>query len=202
MWQSIFDPQNSFWRAIGKFADVLMLSVAWLFLSLPVFTLGAATAGLYNAAYKCVLKGENGTLAHFWDTFKAEFKTSTLCTLLWGGLCALLIWGVWTVRAQVVFEGVTAAVLLAVWFAVLLIPVGCLCWMFPLLSRFTFSVGGLIATSLKLTIACFPRTFVVVALALAAVILSDWLWLPMLVLPCLVAMGWSAMMEPVFKRYM
>lgn len=202
MWRSVFDPQNGFWRAIGKFADVLSLSVLWFFLSLPIVTLGAATAGLYNAACKCVRKGENGVWAHFWDTFKSELKTSVLATLLWGGLCALLIWGVWTIRARVAFEGMTAVILLAVWFAVLLIPVGCLCWMFPLLSRFTFSVGGLIATSLKLTIAYLPRTFVIVVLALAGVILCVWLLLPVVLIPCLVALGWSGMMEPVFKKYM
>lgn len=179
-----------------------MLSVLWFFASLPLVTLGAATAGVYNAAAKCIIKGENGVWAHFWETFKREFATAALATLLWGGLCALLTWGVWTIRAQVVFEGMTAVILLAVWFAVLLIPVGCLCWMFPLLSRFTFSVGGLIATSLKLTIAYLPRTFVVVALGLAGVILCVWLLLPVVIVPCLVALGWSVMMEPVFQRYM
>ncbi len=197
----IFNPQNSFWQGVGKFADVLGLSIAWLFLSLPVITLGGATAALYDATAKCVRETHTGAIVRFWNTFRREFKTGAIATLLWGGLCALLIWAVWTIRAQVVFEGVTAVLLLACWFAVLLLPVGTLCWMFPLLSRFSFSVRGLISTSLRLALGYFPRTILISASALAGVILSNWLMVPMLVLPCLVAWFWTVLMEPVFKKY-
>ena len=198
----IFNPENDFWQFIAKIADVLMLSVAWLFLSLPVVTLGAATAGLYDAAVKCVLEGRNGTMVRFWETFRRELRSSLLPTLLWGGVCALLIAGVWAVRSRVVFEGAAAVVLLAVWYAVLLVPVGCLCWMFPLLSRFTFDAKGLITTALRFTLGYFPRTLLIVVMAVAGVIAGGWLLVPMLVAPALVALGWAGLMEPVFQKYM
>ncbi len=197
----LFHPQNSFWQPIGKFADVLELSIARLFLSLLVLPLGAATAALYDAAARCVLGGQSGPFVRFWETFKREFKTGALATLLWGGLCAALVALVWAVRARVVFEGATAAAVLAAWFAVLLVPVGALCWMFPLLSRFTFSPAALGPVSLKLALGYLPRTLLIVAAGLAGVMLSVWLLLPMLVLPCLVAMAWVGLMEGVFKRY-
>ncbi len=201
MFRSVFDPQAPLWQAVGKFADVLMLSLLWLFLSLPLFTLGAATAALYDATAKCVLGGEQGTLRRFWQTFRRELRTGAAATLLWGGVCALLIWGVWALRDAVEFEGATAVLVLALWFAVLLVPVGALCWMFPLLSRFTFTARQLIPTALRLALGCFPRTFAIVAAALAGVVLSVWLMLPMLVLPCLVAMVWVKLMEGVFQKY-
>ncbi len=198
---TFFNPESSFWRGIGKFADILGLSLLWLFLSLPVLTLGAATAALYDAAVKCVLGRESGPFRRFWTTFRRELKTGALATLLWGGVCLLLIRGVWVLRAGVVFEGTAAVLVLALWYAVLLIPVGALCWMFPLLSRFTFSVKKLISTALRLTLGYFPRTAGVVLAALAGVILSVWLTLPMLVAPCLVAMAWGKLMEGVFQKY-
>ncbi len=197
----LFDPQNSFWQLIGKFADVLGLSLAWLFLSLLILPMGAATAALYDATAKCVLGGQNGPFVRFWETFRREFKTGALATLLWGGICAALVALVWAVRARVVFEGATAAAVLAAWFAVLLVPVGALCWMFPLLSRFTFSTAALGPVSLRLALGYLPRTFLIVAAGLAGVMLSVWLLVPMLVLPCLVAMAWAGLMEGVFKRY-
>jgi len=195
---AIFDPQNDFWQAIGRFADVLMLSIAWLFLSLPVITLGAATAALYDATAHCVLGPQSGTMGRFWSTFKRELKTSALATLLWGGVCAALVWGVWAVRARVEFQGTTAAILLSVWFLVLLLPVGALCWMFPLLSRFTFGVKGLISASVRCALGFLPRTFLIVLAALAGVILSLWLLVPMLILPGLVALVWCKLMEGPF----
>ncbi len=197
----LFNPQAPFWRLIGKFADVLGLSVAWLFLSLPVVTAGAASAALYDATARCVLGPQSGPFLRFWTTFRRELKTSALATLLWGGVCALLIWAVWAVRGQIVFQGAAAVVLLAVWYAVLLVPVGALCWMFPLLSRFTFDVKGLIVTALRFTLGYFPRTVLAAVAAVAGVALSLWLLVPMLVLPCLVGMVWVGVMEPVFQKY-
>ena len=40
----IFNPENDFWRLIEKLVDLFLLSVFWLVCSLPVFTLGPATA--------------------------------------------------------------------------------------------------------------------------------------------------------------
>lgn len=197
----LFNSQSPFWRAMAKLTDVLGLSAAWLLLSLPVFTVGASTAALYDAAVKCVLGGENGPLLRFCATFKREFKTGALAALLWGGLCALLVWGVWALRANVAFEGAAAVIVTALWFIVLLVPVGALCWMFPALSRFTFSPVSLGPVSLRLALGFLPRTILVVAAALAGLMLSVWLVFPAFFLPCLVAIVWAKLMEGVFARY-
>ncbi len=197
----LFNAESWLWQRVSQFLDVLVLSLLWLFLSLPVFTVGAATAGLYDAAAKCVRPCRHGAAARFWATFRREFKTASLATLVWGGVFALLVWGVWTVRAHMPFQGAAAAGLLAVWFLVLLVPGGALCWMFPLLSRFTFQARALIPTALRMAVGYLPRTFAVVALALASVLLSLWLLVPMLVLPALCALAWTYLMEGVFRRY-
>lgn len=201
MFRSFFDPQAAFWRGIGKVADVLGLSIAWLFLSLPVVTLGAATAALYDATAKCVMGGQNGPFVRFFSTFRQELKTGTLATLLWGGICGVLIWCVWTLRAHVTFEGATGALVLALWYAVLLVPCGALCWMFPTLSRFTSTPVALGPTALRLALGFFPRTFAIVVVALAGVVVSLWLMVPMLAMPCLVAMVWTKLMENVFQKF-
>lgn len=201
MLRSIFDPQAPFWRGVGKFADVLALSLLWLFLSLPVFTLGAATAALYDATVRCVLGGQNGPLVRFWETFRREFKTASLATLLWGALTALLVWVFYATGNGVLTELSFGPVVSAAFLVLLFLPVGALCWMFPLLSRFTFTTGSLICAALRLAIGFLPRTVVLVASTAAAVYLSDRYLVPMLVLPCLVAMLWSKLLEGVFQRY-
>ncbi len=201
MLRSMFDPQAPLWRGVGKFADVLMLSILWLFLSLPVFTLGAATAALYDAAARCVLGGRNGPLVRFWETFRREFKTASLATLLWGGPTFFLVWVLYAtgngVLTRLSFGPAVSAALLVLLF----LPLGALCWMFPLLSRFTFTTAALIRAALRLAIGFLPRTVILVASAAAAVYLSDRYLLPMLVLPCLVAMLWSKLLEGVFQKY-
>jgi len=197
----IFDPQRGIWPWLGRLADVLSLSLLWAFCSLPVFTLGAATAALYDAAARCVRGGQQGPLARFWSTFRRELKTGAVVTVVWGGVCVLLIRGVWTLRANIAFQGTAAALVLAAWYGVLLLPVGALCWMFPLLSRFTFTPGRLIATGLRFAVGYFPYTAAISISAVAAVILSGWLLVPLLVLPCLTALFWTLPMERVFRKY-
>lgn len=50
----IFNPENDFWRLIEKLVDLFLLSVFWLVCSLPVFTLGPATAALYRTVVRCI----------------------------------------------------------------------------------------------------------------------------------------------------
>lgn len=195
-----FDPQNRFWSAIGKFADVLLLSVLWLLCSLPVFTVGAATAALYDAAARCVRGGENGPYERFFRTFRREFAVSAVVTVVWGVLLAALgallglLWG--AAKGGAVTASAVACSLLF-----LLIPVGAACWMFPLLSRFTFRPVGLMLAGLRFALGYLPHTAAIVAVTAAAVLACYFLWLPALVLPCLTALFWSLMMERVFRRY-
>ncbi len=198
--RSFFNPEAPLWRAVGKFADILGLSLAWLFLSLPVVTLGSATAALYDAVARCVAGGMSGPFVRFFQTFRRELKTGTLATVLWGGLLAFLVWILYTTGngalTRVSFGPMVSAAMLVL----IAVPAGAFCWMFPLLSRFTFTVRSLILTSLRFALGYLPRTVAMLASALLAVYLSDRYLVPMLVLPALVAMLWTKILESVFQR--
>lgn len=195
-----FDPQNSFWRMISKFTDVLVLSLLWLFCSLPVFTIGAATTALYDAAARCVRGGESGPWGRFFRTFRREFAASTAVTVVWGALLAVLgalLGLLWRAASG----GASTAAAVACSFVFLLIPVGAACWMFPLLSRFTFRPVALMLAGLRFALGYLPYTVAIVAITAASALVSGFLWLPALVLPCLTALLWSLMMERVFRKY-
>lgn len=187
---------------MSKLVDVVGLSLLWLFCSLPLFTVGASTAALYDAVARCVRGGANGPFARFFRTFRREFTTATIVTVVWGlvlvalGFLIRILWGF----ALDGSAGVTAAA--ACSFIFLLIPVGAACWMFPLLSRFTFRPVELILVGLRFALGYLPCTAAIVLTGTAAVLLSGLLWLPVLVLPCLTALFWSLLMERRFRKYM
>ena len=52
MFGRIFNPENAFFRTADKLADLVMLSLMWALCSIPLVTLGPATAALYDAAVK------------------------------------------------------------------------------------------------------------------------------------------------------
>ena len=61
----IFNPENDFWRLIEKLVDLFLLSVFWLVCSLPVFTLGPATAALYRTVVRCIRGSERKSWSLF-----------------------------------------------------------------------------------------------------------------------------------------
>ena len=184
---TIFNPETPFWRRTGSMADVLGLSALWLILSLPVVTWGAATAALYDAAVRHVRPAAPGGFVRFWSTFRREVKGALLPSLL-SALILLLLAG--------------ASLVLVAFCRAALLPLGGICWTFPALSRFTASPLGALKVGMQLSLAYLPRTLAIDALFLATAVLGWLFWFPLLFCPCLTAVVWSFLMEPVFRKYM
>lgn len=200
MARNFFNPESFVWKPFGYIADVLVLSLLWLVCSLPLITIGASTTALYDAVAHGFRRGEAVIYGRFWNTFKAEFLSSLPQTLLWG---FLTMGGFFLLRR---FTGSASpsdgAVVAAVAGAVLLLFLsGMSCWVFPLLSRFTFHFSGLFLTAVKLA---FSRPFTTLFLALT---LWGCVWLclrfllPVFCLPALLMLLWSFPLERVFAKY-
>ena len=196
-----FDPTNSYWSWLGKLTDVLALSLLWTFLSLPLFTLGAATTALYDSVAHCVRGGEAQPYARFFRTFKAEFKLSALTTLVWG----VFLWVAFTgyrILYAVALERPSMAVPAIAYGIALVLPVGAACWLFPLLSRFTFSFRGLSFTAFQFTLAHLPSTVALVVILLGGVILCLRFPVFLLVVPCTAAWLFSLFVERAFRKHL
>ena len=85
----------------------------------------------------------------------------------------------------------------------MVIPVSVSACAFPLLSRFTYTVGGLLSNSLRLTFRHLPRMAAAGALTAAAVVLTVifWYYGVMLLTPALCALLSTFLLEPVFRKY-
>ena len=201
MFGSIFNPENHLWQTVDHLADLLILSLMWLLFSLPVLTAGAASAALYDAVAHCVRGSEPLPWRRFWQTFRRELPGAAAVTLAWGALLVLLA-NALALMAAAAAAGTSWAVTVLLFCLVLMVlPVGAACWMFPLLSRFTFTPLGAVKVSFQFSLAYLPRTFLLVLTLLAAGLVSALYWAPALVLPCLVALLWSLVMEPLFSRH-
>lgn len=199
---SLFNQERLLWRWLANLADVMVLSALWFATSLPLITLGASTTALYDAVSHCLRKGESGPWRRFFRTFRAELVTSGIVTVVFGLLLVLLYQGLGLLwRAQV--AGVSGApVMLAVYGVALIIPTGMFLWMWLLLSRFTFTPLALVKTALQFTLAHLPGTVVLVVVTLFSALVTAWLLLPMLFLPCLTALVWTLPVERAFRRFM
>ena len=60
-----FNPEKGIWAWLSTMVDIVGLSVLWIFLCLPVVTIGPATAALYYTVVKYVRKREGGVSIQF-----------------------------------------------------------------------------------------------------------------------------------------
>lgn len=195
-----FSPDNFYWRCFDKMADVLGLSLLWFLLSLPVVTTGAATTALYDSTSRCVRGGEPGVYSRFFRTFRESFKLSTLCALVFGGALALLAAG-YRIVSALAQANRPLLVLAAVYYVLCACVMGYLCWLFPLLSRYEYSFGGLCRTALQFWFAHFPSTLAMAVLLEVCVETTAQLLFPVCVLPALLALADTIFVERAFKKH-
>jgi len=203
MLERIFDPQNAFFRPLGKLVDIVCLSVLWLVCSLPVVTLGPATAALYDSAARCVRGGANAPYGRFFETFRENWKTGGLAGLIVAALAAVLVllYGAVYRRASVGERGVWYALYFAFWVAAV-VAAGAAGYLLPVLSRFEFRLGGLLSNCGKLAMAHLPSTALVGLILVGCILVTVKFWFLGFFTPCVCALLVSLPLERVFRPYM
>ena len=201
MGRRIFDPEGLLWKPLGYLGDVLMLSLLWLLCSIPLVTAGPATAALYDCVVHCLRRKETDLLGRFFRTLRAELRPGILTTLLWAAILFALFFLRGRLMARLGYGGAGGVIGMAS-LILLLIPVGMASWVFPLLSRFQFSFTALNRTAARLALGHILRTLALGLLSLLGVLACLRFILPIFVLPALLALLWSYLIEPVFRPYM
>lgn len=204
MFHKLFDPENAVFRGFGRALDVMVLSAMWVVLCLPVVTLGPATTALYYASVKCLRRGQPAPYLNFLRCFRDNFKTGALAGLLLTAGGAAL-WLEHNLLVRMASGGSGEAVVFYYAFCVVAsLLVGAACYVFPVLSRFTCTLGSLFVRSAQLALRHLPTTLLLAALHLGAawICLSFWIYLvPLLVVPVATALIASLPLERVLRRY-
>lgn len=119
---NLFNYESKFIQILNMFADMVILNLLYLLCCIPVFTIGAAQAGLYTALRVLVDK-ENDEYCYkaFFRGFANGFKK---ISLLWMGFLAViaaLVWSLLMIQGYK-FEGSGPAV----WIALIAIVILCI----------------------------------------------------------------------------
>ncbi len=100
----LFSPDSTFGRWMAFFLDVLLISVAWAVLCMPVVTIGAATAALHRVAINWMRSRSGCDLKRFFMAFRDNFKSGTAVWLILAlPLAGILFaaYGVWIALVEV-----------------------------------------------------------------------------------------------------
>jgi uncharacterized membrane protein YesL len=199
MLNSIFNPDNLFFRILSRGVDLVGLSIVWIFLCLPVVTVGPATAALYYTTVKVFRQGEDRGFRVYFRAFRDCLKRGIPATLICEAVWAVLVLG-YVVMSHNISTDLGVVMYMAYYIA-MLIPAGLVCYLCPLLGRFEMNLGDLLRTAFTLTLRHLPSTCIIVLLVLQVVIWGVQKWYPVLFMPVITCLVVSLFVEKIFLKY-
>lgn len=201
MFQKLFNPDHPLMITLSQIGDCVFLSMFWLLGSIPLVTVGAASAALYDAGFRAFRQGEKQSWQRFFQVYRRELKGGILPSLVfWAvlylagrGLIALWNGAVGGTAPWMAFSaGALAAVLV----------LGILSVLFPMLSRFENSFPDLLKNTMLLSLAKLPRTLALGMLNAGCGYVCIRFVFPLFFVPALSALIGSFLIEPMFRPYM
>lgn len=201
MFRNLFNPESQLMITMSRITDFIFLSLFWMLCSFPVVTIGASFAALYDASYRTFRQGEKNSWQRFFSVFRSNWKAGIVPTILFlaafAGLVKAVI-GIWNLAVA----GTISWMLFSAGAFVAVVLLGMLSVLFPVLSRFENSLGGLIKNTILLSLANLPRTVCLGMLNAVCLLLCARLIIPLFFLPAVAALISARFLEPMFRPYM
>jgi len=151
----LFNPENPLMRFLSLCFDLICINIAFIFFSIPLFTIGASLTAMYDVSF-CIIKKQNPYIFKtFWSSFKSNFRKATLCFI---PSCLLLLFfatDLYLIYFQLPKQ--YSFIQYPVWI-LLLIVVSVMVYFFPMLATFENSTKELLKNSILLSMANFPTT--------------------------------------------
>ena len=134
-----FNIDSKFYRFCSYIGDFIILMVLWAIFSLPVITVGASTTAAYYVATRQLSSREGYIWKDFLKSFKSNFIQSTLSTIIFGIIGAVIYINIEFLEKSSIFFPVQFVLLYELTITVI--------YTFPLLSRFNFKFFKLLKTA-------------------------------------------------------
>ncbi len=195
----IFNMDNGFFSAVGKLVDIVIVSLMWILLMIPIITIGPATSAMYYCMVK-VIRRERGYLTReFISAFKMNFKVGTLTSIILAFMYFVLIFDLTWARQM---EGIPGFILVSVFNSMLFLITCIALYAFPILSRFRIKTKQLLKTSLFMAMKHLPSTILIAIIVAFFAIATYLINILFIVTPGLCCLLVSFLFERIFKKYM
>ncbi len=199
MGKYIYD--NPVFQKIEKWVDAFLLNLLWIFISLPIFTIGASVTALYYTVNKVLIHERNELFHSFWSSFKSNFKQSTV---LW--LLLLLFCGMTCADMYVLYHLLNNGYVLGNFYilfgilSVLLVILGS--YLFPYVARFQDSTKIVIVNCCRIAVANIQWSLLLLLLLIASFLVTYMAPFMIAVIPVIYTILANKILERVFSKYM
>lgn len=165
----IFDMDSPLFRGLSKLADIMILNIIFIICCIPIVTIGASITAMSYVTLK-MKDGEEGYIIRsFFKSFKQNFKQATIIWLILLFLAVFMVVDFLIIGSMEGTMAMTMKVLVGMGGLILLMV---FIYVFPLQARFYNSIKATIQNAILLSIANFPKTFCMMAVMIAAVLVT------------------------------
>lgn len=148
---NLFSPNAPFARGVNKLVTMLYAGSLWFLFSLPVITMGAATAALYEVFFK-VLKNQESYIARsFFKAFRSNLKQGVLLGVPLLAAQAIFAWNLFYYG---VLGGDGFRVQKIVFTVVSLVTLTLFPWVFGVMAKFENSTSGHLRLAAAILVRC------------------------------------------------
>ena len=196
---NFFNMDNGFFTALGKFVDLIIISLVWLILCIPVVTIGPATTSLYYVVVKVIRRERGYLVREFFHSFKTNFKSGLISGVI---LTLLFLVLFFDRRFAATMKGNQGFILLSIFNAMIFLLICVTLYIFPLLSRFTMGIRQLFKTAVFMAMKHLPTTILLIIIFAAFSLGTYIMPIVILISPALCILLESFLLERVFKKYM
>lgn len=179
--RKFFSDSNPIIRGLTKLADLMWLNFLYILTSIPVITIGAATAALYAVTMRVVEDRESYITKDYFKAFKNNFKQATILWLICGLLLSLFGYTFYVLMTSGfsyahVAMGIMGIPIVLIGFTLL--------YAFPIMSKFENTTLNTAINSLLISLAKFPMTVLMLVFSAIPILLvaNSIKWIPLLVL--------------------
>ncbi len=196
---SFFNLENGFFTTIGKIVDMILLSIVWSIVCIPIITIGPATAALYYTTVKVIRRERGYLLKEFFRSFRMNFKLGTL-----SGITIMLLFLMLFFDRQFAsaMESDYRFILWSIFNAIIIILFCVSIYVFPILSRFKTNYKQLMKTSLFMAMRHLPTTVMMAIIVVAFGVATYLIQILFIIAPALCTLLVSLLMERILKKYM
>ena len=135
MFRKFLNPDNALMITMTQITDCIFLSLFWLIGCIPVVTIGASFAALYDSTYRGFRQGEKHCWGRFLEVFRGNWKAGILPTGVFLAVLYLLVQLLVSLWNRAVAGAVSWMVFSGGAFVGVLV-LGIVSVLFPMLSRF------------------------------------------------------------------
>lgn len=199
---NFFNLENPLFTILSKIADMLFVSIAYIFLCIPIITIGPATTALYYTVVKVIRRERGYIFKEFFKSFKLNFKRAAIVGVLLTIVFFILGFDLIYAYGLTLPESTKGSLLMGVFIGLTFLAVAFSIYVFPILSRFDMTVKQLVKATVYMSMRHIHFTILMIIVNALAVVITYFFYPFILIAPAASMYVNSLMMEIVLKKYM